>query len=114
MSSRTRRRLFVAVPLGLLLVWAFGLFLIAYAQNFKSLSAEITVGMSREEAEAILGRPVLVLNRAAGKGTLLVWTDQFWQVDVRTGPDGRVESVDCVRADSLYRRTIGPPPGPFK
>jgi hypothetical protein len=69
--------------------------------------------MSREEVEGLLGPPVLELQRTAGRGTLLVWVDQFWQVDVRTGPDGRVESIGYRPSDSLYRRTVGrlfPPP----
>ena len=114
MSSRKRRWLYVLVPLVGLLLWAGGLLLFAYNRDLKSLSADISVGMSRAEVEAVLGEPVLTLDRSGGKGTALVWTDQFWQVTVRADPDGRVESVECVRADSWYRRTFGPPPGPFK
>ena len=67
----------------------------------------ISLGMPREEVEGLLGPPVLVLPRTGGRGFALAWVDQFWQVDVRTGPDGRVESVGCKPSDSFYRRTVG-------
>jgi hypothetical protein len=63
--------------------------------------------MPREQVEDMLGPPVVVLDRSSGKGAFLSWVDQFWQVDVVTGQDGRVESVDYMPSDSLYRRTVG-------
>ena len=81
--------------------------LISRGEDLKSRSAVISVGMPREQVEDILGPPVLVLDRTGGRGAALIWVDQFWQVDVVTGPDGRVESLGCMPSDSLYRRTVG-------
>jgi hypothetical protein len=38
--------------------------------------------MPGEELESILGPPVLVLPRTAGRGAAWFRTDQLWQVDV--------------------------------
>ncbi len=107
MRPHVRLCLLIAVPLiGLFLV-AVAVLLCADAQDLKSRSGRISVGMPREQVEGILGPPVVVLRRPAGRGAALVWVDQFWQVDVVTGPDGRAESVGCVPSDSLYRWTVG-------
>jgi hypothetical protein len=103
----TRRRLLIAVPLVVLLPVAAAVLLLAGGPDLKSRSALVSVGMPREQVEAILGPPVLVLRRTAGRGAALIWTDQLWQVDVLTGPDGRAESVGCKPSDSLCRRTVG-------
>jgi hypothetical protein len=113
MSPLTRRRLLIAVPLVVVLLAAVAVLLLARGQDLKSRSAQIAVGMPREEVEGLLGPPVLVLQRTGGRGFLLSWVDQFWQVDVLTGPDGRVESIGYMPSDSFYRRTVGrliPPP----
>src|SRR5258708_2920156 len=107
MSPRTRRRLLLAVPLIVLLLAAVPVLLLAWAQDLKSRSAQISVGMPREQVEDLVAPPVLVLQRTGGRGTLLCWVDQFWQVDVLTGPDGRVESIGYAPSDSFYRRTVG-------
>jgi hypothetical protein len=105
MPRLTRRCLFVAVPLvGLVLAATL---LLAGGLNLKARSDSITVGMPREEVESILGRPELWLNRAGGRGTLLSWVDQFWQVDVRLDRDGRVESVERKPSHSVLRATVG-------
>jgi hypothetical protein len=106
MSPLLRRSLPIAVPLAVLLV-VVAVLLLGRGQDLKTRSALIAVGMPREQVEEIFGPPVLVLQRQAGKGTALVWTDQLWQVDVLTGPDGRAESVGCIPSDSLLRRTVG-------
>lgn len=102
-----RRRLLIAAPLALLVLWAGALLLLAPGRGLKSRSARVPAGMPRAGVEALLGPPALVLQRSGGRGELLVWVDQFWQVDVLTGPDGRTESVGCAPSDSLYRRTVG-------
>ena len=108
MPLLTRRRLLIAVPLVVLfLLAAVAVLLLTYGQDLRSRSAQISVGMPREQVEDILGPPVLVLGRTGDRGAALIWVDQFWQVDVRTGPDGRVESVGWMPSDSLYRRTVG-------
>jgi hypothetical protein len=107
MPPLTRRRLFLAVPPVVLLLAAGTVFLLARGQDLKSRSALITVGMPREQVEDILGPPVVFLNRPAGRGVVLLWADQLWQVDVVLGPDGRAESVGCVPSDSFCRRTLG-------
>jgi hypothetical protein len=107
MPLLTRRRLLIAVPLIVLLLIAFAGFLLVRGPDLRSRAAQISVGMPREEAEEMLGPPVLVLPRSSGKGAALIWVDQFWQLNVRTGPDDRVESVDYMPSDSLYRRTVG-------
>lgn len=109
----TRPLLLIAAPVVVLLV-IMGVVLLARGQNLRSRSARISAGMSREQVEALLGPPVLELNRTGGRGVALTWVDHLWQVDVRTGPDGRVESVGCVPSNSFFRRTIGrivTPPG---
>jgi hypothetical protein len=113
MSPRTRRCLLIAVPLVVLLLAAVAVLLFLRGQDLKSRSAGISVGMPREEVEDLLGPPVLVLQRTGGRGHALVWVDQFWQVDVLTDRDGRVESIGYRPSDSFYRRTVGrliPPP----
>src|SRR5437763_1189500 len=107
MSPLTRRRLLIAVPLVVLLLAPLAVLLFVPIQDLKSLSAPITVGMPREQVEDLLGPPVLVLRRTGGRGTALVWVDQLWQVEVLTGPDGRVESIECVPSDSFLRRSVG-------
>src|SRR5262245_38086539 len=102
MSPLTRRRLLIAVGLVVLVFVPVAVVLLAGGQGLKSRSTLISVGMPREQVEGILGPPVLVLPRTGGRGTLLSWVDQLWQVDVLTGPDGRVESVGCIPSDSFY------------
>ena len=106
MSPRTRRRLFLAVPLVVLLC-AGGVLLLARGEDLRSRAARIPVGMPRAQVESLLGPPVLILHRSSGRGEALVWVDQFWQVDVRTDSDDRVESVDWMPSDSFLRRTVG-------
>jgi hypothetical protein len=103
----TRRRLLLAVPVVVLLLVAGAVVLFARGQDLKARSAQISVGMPREQVEGILGPPALVLRRTGGRGELLAWVDQLWQVDVLTGRDGRVESVSYMPSDSLVRRTVG-------
>ena len=79
-------------------------------RNLKGRSSLISAGMAREEVEGILGPPVLVLPRTAGRGFALCWVDQLWQVDVLTGPDGRVQSVSCSPSYSFLRRITGDRP----
>jgi hypothetical protein len=107
MPPAFRRTLLIAVPLLVLLLVAVTAFLLAGGDDLKSRSAQIPVGMSREQVESILGPPVLTLGRTGGRGTLLAWVDQLWQVDVLTAPDGRAESVSCKPSDSFLRRTVG-------
>jgi hypothetical protein len=107
MPLLTRRRLLIAAPLVVLLLAAGAALLLGRGQDLKSRSALIAVGMPREQVEGLLGPPVVALKRTAGRGAGLYWVDQFWQVDVLTGPDGRVESVDCKPSNSFYRRTVG-------
>ena len=103
----TRRHLLIAISLIVLILAAMATLLLADRHNLKSRSTMISVGMSQEQVEEQLGPPELVLSRRAGKGAALIWVDQFWQVDVVTDPDGRVESVGCMPSDSWYRRTVG-------
>ena len=107
MTRFSRRRLLIAVPLTALLLATLTVLLLARGQDLKSRSTLLSVGMPREQVEQILGQPVGVLRRSAGRGAALIWTDQFWQVDVLTGPDGRAESIGCIPSDSFYRRTVG-------
>ena len=106
MQPVSRGRLLIAGSLGVLLLVAVGLLLFVLQQDLASRAALIRAGMPREQVETILGPPVLELRRADGKGKLLAWVDQLWQVDVRIGPDGRVESVRRVPSDSAYRRSV--------
>jgi hypothetical protein len=107
MSRLIRRPLLIAAPLVVILLIAVAVLLLAGGQNLKSRSAMISAGMPREQVEEILGPPVLVLDRTGGRGTVSVWVDQLWQVDVLFGPDGRAESVGCMPSDSFVRRTVG-------
>lgn len=106
MRHLTRRHLLLLISLVGLLVVAGAVFLAVPGQNLKTRMAPISVGMSRAEVEQILGRPVLVMRRSEGRGTLLVWTDQLWQVDVYLDANGRTESTGCMPSDSAYRRAV--------
>ena len=106
MKRLSRRRLVIAGSLGVLLLVAVGVLWFVLRQDLASRAALISPGMPREEVETILGPPVVELGRADGQGRLLAWVDQLWQVDVRIGPDGRVESVRRVPSDSAYRRGV--------
>lgn len=104
----TRRRLFIGVPLvAVLLVVGLVVLFLVTGTDLKARSALITVGMTHEQVEDLLGPPVLVLRRADDKGKLMCWVDQLWQVDVRTDADGHVESVGCVPSHSFIRGTVG-------
>ncbi len=107
MPRFTRRQLLIAIPLGLLLLAALALIVVGSRNGLRSRLAKIHIGMTQAEVEAILGPPVIHMSRTNGRGHLSVWVDQFWQVDVITGPDGRVERVSCAPSDSAYHRTIG-------
>ena len=106
MPLPTRRQLLFALPLGLLFL-AIVVVVIGIRTGLQSRLAEVSIGMTRAEVEAILGPPAIVLRRTNGRGHASAWVDQFWQVDVITGPDGRVERIGCVPSDSAFRRTIG-------
>lgn len=103
----TRRRLLIASPLVVLFLVAVAVYFLTLEQDLRSRSVQISIGMPREQVENILGPPVMTLPRTVGKGAALIWVDEFWQVSVRTGPEGLVETVDCMPSDSLYRRTLG-------
>ena len=112
MPVLTRRRLLIAISMVVIFLVGVAVFALSRYQDLRSRSAQILVGMPRDQVEEILGPPVLELPRPSkgnrfGGGAALSWVDQFWQVDVLTGPDGRVESVDYMPSDSFYRRTIG-------
>ena len=106
MPLPTRRQLLIALPLGLLLL-AIVVVVIGIQPGLQSRLAQVKIGMTRAEVETILGPPALVLPRTNHRGHLSAWVDQFWQVDVINGPDGRVERVSCMPSDSAFRRTIG-------
>ena len=105
MTPFTRRRLFIAGTLTCLLVAVLAAFVIVGRQNLKARRTQVSVGMTREQVEGILGPPVLVLPRSDGKGHVMVWTDMLWQVDVGVDSNGAVNSCGCVPANSAYRRT---------
>ena len=107
MSRLSRRQLLIAVPLGLLLTAALAVVVVGSQNGLRSRLAKIKIGMTQSEVEAILGPPDLHLSRTNGRGHLSAWVDQFWQVDVITGPDGRVERFSCMPSDSAFHRTIG-------
>src|SRR5262245_20909315 len=103
----TRRRLLIAAPLVVLLLVAAAVLFLARGDDLQARAARTSMRMTREEVEAILGPPVLVLNRTGGRGVASVWVDQFWQVEVRTVPDDRVEVIERRPSDSFVRRTVG-------
>ena len=105
MPYSTRRQLRIALPVVLLL--AAVVIVVVSGMGLPSRLTEVQVGMTRAEAEAILGPPALVLPRTNRRGHLSAWVDQFWQVDVITGPDGRVERISCGPSDRASHRTIG-------
>ena len=105
MYRLSRRHLVIPASLAAALLVGLAVLLFVQGQDLRSRLPLIRVGMPREEVEAILGPPALVLGSQSGKDHLLAWVDQFWQVDIRTGPDGRVETIGCVPSDSAYRRT---------
>ena len=107
MRLPTRRQLLIALPLGLLLLAALAVVMLGSGRGLRSRLAEIQIGMTQAEVEAIFGPPAIQLPRTNGRGHLSAWVDQFWQVDVVTGPAGRVERVSCVPSNSVFHRTIG-------
>jgi hypothetical protein len=108
MTRFGRRSLFIAVPLTALLLATLTVLLLARGQDLKASSALVSVGMTREQVEDILGPPVIFLPKGpTGTGDALLWADMFWQVDVVIGPDSRVIRCGCTRSDSLYWRTVG-------
>lgn len=102
----TRRRLLIAVPLVVLVLGGVGILIFNLCYNLKSRMAPISVGMHRDQVEEILGKPVLDMDRTGGKGKLLCWVDQLWQVDVILGPDDRVERTGCMPSDSMFRGLV--------
>jgi len=103
-----RRRLLIAVALFALILTPLTIFLLSRGHDLKGRAARISVGMHREEVEAMLGRPALALRRSQpGTGHLLVWVDILWQVDVLIDGEGRVVNSYCTRSDSVYWRTVG-------
>jgi hypothetical protein len=106
MRTFTRRRLILAVSLLALLLATAGI-LYLRAHSLQSQLPRITVGMTGAEAQQILGPPYLKLNRTNGRGTLRVWVDQMWQVDLLTTPDDRIERVTCSPSNSATRRMLG-------
>jgi hypothetical protein len=105
---KLRRRFLLLAGLAGLLVAGLCLFLLTRGDDLRTRLARISVGMSRAEVVAILGRPELALRRAKpGTGELLVWVDQLWQVEVSIDGDGRVTGTGWTRSDSLYWRTVG-------
>lgn len=73
--------------------------------TLQSRSQRIMSGMPRDQVEELLGAPYLTLQSTDGSHELLVWTDMFWQVDIRIDPDGHVLQCQCIPANSAYRRT---------
>jgi hypothetical protein len=104
MRVRGLRNLLIAIGLLLSLV-CVGLF-VWRSQHLKSQAALVKIGMSQGDVEAILGPPYMELDRQGGKGSLAVWIDDFWQLDVLTDEDGHVERVTCVPSDSFYHRSV--------
>lgn len=98
-------------PISILVVLLLGIVMAAYLakrdQTLKSRADKLVAGQSRKQVVDLLGDPVLKMHRSSGKGILLVWVNQFWQVDVYFGPDELVESVERKPSDSAYRRTLG-------
>ena len=104
MRVRGFRNLLIVIGLLLSLV-SIGLF-VWRSQHLKSQAALVKVGMPREDVEAILGPPYMELDRQGGGGSLAVWIDDFWQLDVLIDKDGQVERVTCVPSDSFYHRSV--------
>ena len=101
----TRRRLILAILLGLVLLVAGGVFYLR-AHSLQSKLPRIAVGMTGTAAKQILGPPYLTLSRTNARGEMFTWIDQMWQVDVLTTPDDRIERVTCAPSDSQTRRML--------
>lgn len=102
----TRRRLLIAVPIGVLVLGGVGGLLFNFSNNLKTRMVAISVGMHRDQVIGILGPPVLDMDRTGGRGAVLVWVDQLWQVDVILGPDARVERTSSMPSDSAFRGLV--------
>jgi len=108
MPSVSRRRLFIAAALlGALLMGGAVLHFVRGVGGIKSRAASITVGMTREQVVDLLGPPAIDLLRVGGRGTMMAWVDQMWQIDVYFGPDGRAQTVGCKPSSSGLRGTVG-------
>ena len=102
----TRRNLLITVSLTALCGVLVFLFVIVTAPDLKTRALPVKVGMSRAQVVAILGKPVLDMNRTEDRGTMMVWVDQFWQLDIVFGREGIIESVNYSDSDSFYNSTI--------
>ena len=90
MTRFARRRLLIAVSLAALLLAPLAVFLLGRGQDLKSRLALVSIGMTREKVEGILGRPAVALHRTPlGTGEVLYWVDQLSQVIEANG-------VECV------------------
>ncbi len=103
--SRVARRsvIWVTVVAVCFSFMAFGFYRI---DDLKRRSLQITNGMQREQVEEILGEPYMSLKVQSDESAqMLIWIDNFWQVDVRV--DGNDQVVMCRRmpAHSAFRRT---------
>jgi hypothetical protein len=103
-SPATRRRLIIGAPLVVALLIGVAFSLAVRGGDLRTRAAQISVGMTRPQVEAILGPPILVLKRTNNRGHLLSWVDQLWQVDVLMDTDGLVESVGHMPSNSAYRQ----------
>jgi len=71
--------------------------------RLQDLSRQVSRGMPRDQVVNLFGEPYLTLSGANGSGELLVWTDIFWQVDVKLDGESRVLWCRCVPANSWLR-----------
>jgi hypothetical protein len=108
MRSFARRRPWIVAALAGILLAASMLFALTRGEDLRTRLARVSDGMSRQDVEAILGRPEVVLPFSKpATGQVLLWVDQLWQVEVRMDRNGKVTSTKWTRSQSLYWRTLG-------
>jgi len=96
----------IAALLLVLLSGVAGLYVFR-SEDLKTRSEQLTAGMLRYEVEDVLGPPELALRLGSNAGSVLVWEDQLWEVDVQFDRDGRVQAFACRASDSILRKTVG-------
>jgi hypothetical protein len=104
---RVLRRVAIAGTLAIVLGFGVAIFSFATSPDLKTRATGIYVGMPRADVEKQLGKPILTLQRLQNRGWLLCWVDQYWQLDIYTGPDNCTESIGFKPSDSMYNDLAG-------
>jgi len=76
-------------------------------RGLRTRLSRISVGMTRDQIENILGRPDVSLRMSTGNGEALYWADQLWQAEIFLDGDGKIIKFGSTPSRSAFRRTVG-------